>query len=109
MIANNIGTQREAERTAPDLGIFTEPKVAETAELQLAAYSRRIKAKRSAARKWLMTTSPRSGEHRLAKAKRVRPRRDFQAMERRRMRAAEMFTAGAISQADIGRRARRLG
>ena len=50
-----------------------------------------------------MTTSPRQGEHRLAKAKRVRPRRDFQAMEERRMRAAEMFAAGAISQADIGR------
>jgi transposase len=51
-----------------------------------------------------MTTSPRSGEHRLASAKPVRPRRDFQAMEERRMRAAVMFAAGAQSQADIGRK-----
>jgi DNA-binding transcriptional regulator YiaG len=62
-----------------------------------------MSANGSAREKRFMTTSPRSGEHRLAKAKRIRPRRDFQAMEERRMRAAEMFAAGAISQADIGR------
>jgi transposase len=35
--------------------------------------------------------------------KAARPRRDFAAMEARRMRAADLFAKGKLSQADIGR------
>jgi len=49
-----------------------------------------------------MTTSTRTASRSGAK-KVVRPRRDFAAMEARRMRAADLFAKGKLSQADIGR------
>src|SRR5208282_4286904 len=47
------------------------------------------------------TSSPARASTATAKS-RVRPRRDFAAMEERRMRAADLFAKG-VSQADIGR------
>src|SRR5579864_4510258 len=38
------------------------------------------------------------------KTKPVRPRRDFAAMEARRMRAVDLFEEGGVPQAEIGRR-----
>src|SRR5215207_5266095 len=50
-----------------------------------------------------MTSSPRpGGKQPLVRSKVVRPRRDFQALEDRRMRAADLFEEG-LSQAEIGR------
>jgi transposase len=51
-----------------------------------------------------MTTSSRSRVHKttITSAKRVRPRRDFDALKERRLRAGEMFKRGS-TQADVAR------
>jgi transposase len=48
-----------------------------------------------------MTTSPSTTSKNTVKP--VRPRRDFAAMEERRMRAAEFFAKGELSQVEIAR------
>src|ERR1019366_1219780 len=53
---------------------------------------------------WCMptSTSPAGAASKKKAPPRVRPRRDFEAMEATRMRAAGLFVKG-VSQADIGR------
>jgi hypothetical protein len=52
---------------------------------------------------FMASAARRGGKQVPAGPKVVRPRRDFQAMEERRLRAADLFVEG-VSQAEIARR-----
>src|ERR1019366_6382291 len=55
---------------------------------------------------WCMATSPAAGISPAPQTttNRVRPRRDFAAMEARRMEAVNLFESGGVTKAEIGRR-----